>query len=483
MNPRPANESPFSPMNQDPTRERTQPLVIIARAAADARRVWSHRAGPIALLLDQTTGRVISITPPSELPSEFRRADTPIIALPDAVLLPGLVNAHTHLDLTSIGPRPHDPSSGFMPWIDMVRRERPTDDAAIAAAVKRGISLSLAGGTAAVGDIAGAPRAIPSPVPFNTLVEAPLASVSYLEFFAIGNGRERGMEGMTNAALPALGRQVANAYERDLRVPSARFGLQPHAPNTVALAGYHHALELAGPPRNLPVCTHLAESPEEREFIAHARGPQRDLLESLGLWNDAVATEIGRGLSPIEHLAPILQSARSQWTPFTAVHCNDTTDADLDILARTGTRVVYCPRASEYFGAPTRLGPHRYRDMLSRNIPVALGTDSIINLPSTDAGASSGGISILDEMRLLHRRDGTDPATLVTMATIHGAAALDANPGHFQLAPGALPLSILAIGVSDIPSGAAANDPRVSVLNSDGPPKIVWTRKNTVIQE
>lgn len=478
-------------MNPPASREHAQPLIIIARAAADARGHWSHRTGPIALLLDQTRGRVLSITPASELPPELCRSNIPTIERSDAVLLPGLVNAHTHLDLTDIGPRPHDPANGFMPWIDMVRRERPTDDAAIAAAVRRGISLSLAGGTAAVGDIAGAPRATPSTIPFQTLAESSIASVSYIEFFAIGNGLQRGMEAMTNTALPALGRSVAARYERGEAAVSARFGLQPHAPNTVALAGYQHALEMAGPPRNFPVCTHLAESPEEREFIARARGPQRDLLESLGLWNDAVAAEVGRGLSPIEYLSPVLESARRQWTPFTVVHCNDVTDADLDILARTGTRVVYCPRASDYFGAPDRLGPHRYRDMMARNITVALGTDSIINLPPSTLGdgadPKSGAISILDEMRYLHRRDRVDAATLFSMATLHGASALDSPPRDFQLTPSCTPLSVIAVDVSNTRIGGGnsseSNDPRSWVLDSQSRPQIVWTRKNTVWRE
>lgn len=441
-------------------------LAIIARAAADARRVWSNAAGPVALLIDQASGRIQSIGPASHLPPSI-----PLIEHPDAILLPGLVNAHTHLDLTGIGPRPHDPSRGFMPWIDMVRRERPTDDAAIAAAVRTGIALSLAGGTAAVGDIAGAPRAIPSLVPIKTIVESPLSAVSFLEFFAIGNGLQRGMEAIAAAMLEWRPRA------------KPRLGLQPHAPNTVSLAGYRHALDLARAPRNLPLCTHLAESPEEREFIAHARGSQRELLESLGLWNDEVARELGQGRSPIEHLAPIMQAARRQSTPFTAVHCNDASDADLDILDRTSARVVYCPRASDYFGAPARLGPHRYRDMLARSIPVALGTDSIINLPPAAASPESGGISILDEMRHLHRRDGTDPSTLLAMATLHGAAALDMAPGLFQLAPGTSPLAILAIDVSGTLPGSNANDPRTLALLSESPAKIVWTRKNAAKQE
>ncbi len=466
-------------MNPAPPRERPQPLVIIARAAADARHVWTHRTGPIALVLDPARGRVQSIVPASDLPAKLRRADIPVISFPDAVLLPGLVNAHTHLDLTDIGPRPHDPRQGFMPWIDMVRRERPTDDAAIAAAVRRGIALCLAGGTAAVGDIAGAPRGSPSSIPFNTLIDAPLTSVSFLEFFAIGNGLQRGMDAITNTVSHAKAPRG-----------KARIGLQPHAPNTVELAGYWHALGLAemlaDSSKPLSMSTHLAESPEEREFIAHARGPQRELLESLGLWNDAIDSEIGKGLSPIEHLAPILDSKLA--TAFTAVHCNDVTDADLDILARTRTRVVYCPRASDYFGAPARLGPHRYRDMMVRNIPVALGTDSIINLPPRTLGEGadpeSGAISILDEMRYLHRRDRVDAATLFSMATLHGASALDAPPGDFQLTPSCTPLSVIAVDVSDTRIGGGnpseSNDPRSWVLDSESRPQIVWTRKNTV---
>ena len=464
-------------MNPETLHQIARPMVLIARAAADARRVWTHRGGPIALVLDEATGRIASITPASELPRDFMTSDIAVLALGDVVLLPGLVNAHTHLDLTSIGPRAHDPSRGFMPWIDMVRRERPTEEADIVASVEQGIALSFAGGTAAVGDIAGAPRAVPSVAPFNTLADASLASVSYLEFFAIGNGLERGMGAISDAFASVAARAASGEQ-------AARVGLQPHAPNTVALAGYKHALDLAAAPRNLPVCTHLAESPEEREFIAHARGPQRELLESLGLWNDAVAAEIGRGLTPIEHLAPILATARSQWTPFTAVHCNDVSDTDLDILAGTSTRVVYCPRAADYFGAPDRLGPHRYREMLGRGIPVALGTDSIVNLPAIAADPEQGSISILDEMRHLHLRDGTDAAALFTMATLHGAAALEFPPGDFQLGPGCAPRSIIAIDVSDSRKrrgeSTASDDPRSWVLDSLSRPMTLWTRKNTV---
>lgn len=102
-----------------------------------------------------------------------------------------------------------------------------------------------------------------------------------------------------------------------------------------------------------------------------------------------------------------------------AVHCNDISDSDLATLASTETPVLYCPRSSGYFGGAHRdFGPHRYRDMLASGITVALGTDSIVNLDTPDR------ISVWDEMRYLYQRDGTDPLTLLTMATTNAATAL-----------------------------------------------------------
>ncbi len=120
--------------------------------------------------------------------------DALAISRPASLLIPGLVNAHAHLDLTHIGPRPHDATADtFVAWIDMIRSRRCRDDQQIAASVRRGIDLSLAGGTVAVGDIAGAPGGRPSLAPWRTLRESPLLGVSFIEFFSIGRGREQGL--------------------------------------------------------------------------------------------------------------------------------------------------------------------------------------------------------------------------------------------------------------------------------------------------
>lgn len=383
--------------------------------------------------------RVLAAGTPPLVDADPRSTVARRVNLPGHLLIPPLVNAHTHLDLTDIGPKPFDPHLGFTGWIDMVRRERPASPDAIAAAVAHGIELSLQGGVAAVGDIAGAPAGQPQLAPFHTLRRSPLAGVSFIEFFAIGKGEPAGL-----ARVEALFRNAASGLAEDPS-PTHRLGLQPHAPNTVSLAGYQRAVDLAEE-FDLPLSTHLAETPEERMFIASGTGPQRELLERLGLWDDGLLNSIGRGETPIAHLARVLNRRA-----FSAAHVNDASESDLEILHRARTTVVYCPRASTYFGAANRFGPHRYRDMISKGIPVALGTDSVINIPTRDV--ELGGLSIWDEIRLLHARDETPSLVLLAMASIHGARALGMDHARFTFSPGIMPMGILGVPVHAVAQG------------------------------
>ncbi len=144
--------------------------------------------------------------------------------------------------------------------------------------------------------------------------------------------------------------------------------------------------------------------------------------ERLGIWDEAMLEEIGCGKHPVEHLREVLSTAA-----FIVAHVNDADDAAIATLARTRTTVAYCPRASAYFGAERRFGAHRYREMMAAGVRVALGTDSMVNLDTP------GRLSVLDEMRLLYRRDGVDPRVLLEMGTANGAAALGLDPAWFRL--------------------------------------------------
>ncbi len=385
------------------------------------------------------------------------------IRRPDAILLPGLVNAHTHLDLTHIGPRDFVASGGFVGWVDMVRAARCLEPDTIADAVRQGIRQSLLGGVVAVGDIAGAPRAFPQRAPLDALASSPLSGVSFAEFFAIGKPE--------HANRARIADFLATTPHHP--TPHVRLGLQPHATNTVSKPTFLWAIEQAARD-SLPLMTHLAETPEERRFIAEAKGPQRELLERLGVWDDAILEHIGQGASPVAHLAPVLSHARALGVPCAVAHVNDASDDDLELLASTGAIVCYCPRASDYFRAHDALGPHRYRDMLAAGIPVALGTDSIINLPPDTALPNGPGMSTLDEMRYLFRRDHTDPRTLLAMATTTAARALALPPANFTLASNVEPAGIVAV-----PIRASEPDPLRAALNGSASPDLLFIRNDS----
>lgn len=412
-------------------------LRIDAAGVADAHVL--HAPGSLLLSLDeQAAPRVLAVGHPADVDTHAAAADARCLARPEAVVMPGLVNAHAHLDLTAIGPRPSGGSFGA--FVDLVRAERPREPAAIAAGVRTGVDLSIRGGVVAVGDIAGCPPAGPTLAPFDALAASGLAGVSFLEFFAIGASLHRGIESMQALAPRA-------------HTGSVRFGLQPHAPYSATGEAYHAAASYD----SLPLATHLAETPEEIELIARGSGPFRAFLERLGLWDDSCVRAFGQGLTPVAHVLGALAGKG-----VLAAHVNSATDGDIALLARTGSCVAYCPRSSAYFHAPERLGAHRYRDMLEAGVSVALGTDSIINLDTPDR------ISTLDEMRLLFRRDATPAHTLLAMATTHGARALGLDPSAFTLAPGSHPLGVMAVGFNH---GLA--DPLESALRGVEPPEML----------
>ena len=210
------------------------PRRIEAAAAADADRVTS----PAVLLLDPS-GTIEAIGHPEAIgPTEGKET----LRLPGSVVLPGLVNAHAHLDLTALGTRPFDANAGFSAWAAMIRRERPSDPEAIAASVRLGIDASCRGGTAIVGDIAGN-HGLPA---FEALRSAGVRGVSYIEVFGIGKGEPGGCEFVERLA-----------HHADPRTPT-RLGISPHASYSCGDRVYALAAS-----RGLPVATHLAETLEE----------------------------------------------------------------------------------------------------------------------------------------------------------------------------------------------------------------------------
>lgn len=398
----------------------------------------------------------VRLLSPEQADAELRVYPSGIVRTierPSHVLMPGFVNAHTHLDLTHLGPFPAGQGS-FGPFFARVREGRLTDADEITGAVRLGIARSLAGGVVAVGDIAGCPPgAGPSAAPFLALAASPLLGVSYLEFFAIGTREAE--------SLDRLERVWDDLRTRAGGSPGMRLGLHPHAPYSVSLAGYARAVTLAARD-GAPLSTHVAESPAEHELIARAAGPSRAFLESLGLWSDALLADFGHGKTPVEHLQPVLARSASLGVRPLLIHLNDLSGPDVSAVARYAS-VAYCPRSSSYFDTERAFGPHRYQDLLvGGGVPVCLGTDSILNV-------AGPGLSPLDDARVLFRRDTLDPVTLAAMLTKNGADALglDATQFRFGADGRAAPLA----GLVAVPTSPAAG-PR-GVFQSDAGPELL----------
>ncbi|MEM9414706.1 MAG: amidohydrolase family protein [Planctomycetota bacterium] len=310
-----------------------------------------------------------------------------------------MVNAHTHLELTDIGPKPYDPAGGFVGWVKMLRDNNPADFVERRESAGRGALRAKAAGVQAVGDIAS------SLVYAVTRMNRGVLGQTYAELFGIDPG-------VAADSLPSF-----------LPPHEAEAGLQPHAPYSAGPALYASAASTGR-----PVSTHLAETQEEARFVAQGDGPWLDYLKSLGKWDDAFAAYYGQGLSPVQWMRPHLEAAANDggWV---VAHCNYVSDEDIRILADTNTSVAYCPIASEYFGHTG----HRYRDMLAAGVNVCLGTDSIVCALPDDPQP----LGLLSAMRRLYARDGTEPDTLLQMATVNGARALRMPDTAATLRPGA----------------------------------------------
>jgi cytosine/adenosine deaminase-related metal-dependent hydrolase len=413
-----------------------------------------HPACPPDVLMGRAT--CVGVGTPDEVAGLTTRAVDRVIPRPGCVILPGLVNAHTHLDLTHVGAVEFDPGAGFLAFVRTVLAQRHERDADIAASVALGASLSLRGGVVAVGDIGGVAAGQATLAPWRALRASPLMGVSFLEFFAIGT-----REGANLSQL----REVIDSWTREHGAGDPaplRLGLQPHAPYTASPDAFACAVATAER-LGLPLATHLAENPEERAFVSQCEGPFRDLLGRLNLWDDRVAAWAGQGVHPVAHLAHVLTRAR--WL---LAHVNDADDAAMDVLARAHASVAYCPRSSAYFRNHEHFGPHRYRDMLRRGINVALGTDSVINLPPWCTRGPDARISTLDEARFLRQRDDAPPQLLLDMLTRRGALALGLNDRAFAWTPGA-PLA----GVVTVPITARSGSPWDVPFQDESRPELV----------
>lgn len=348
--------------------------------------------------------------------------------LGDVALLPGFVNAHTHLELTHLAGRV--PIEGdFVRWIEQMIAFRMNAANAIdpEASLRAGVAQSLAAGVTTVGDIGYGERQA------RVIGESPLRAVCFQEIVGIGSKTEAG-----EAA-------AASAWNKtDVGSNSIRIGLSPHAPYSTSAAVYR-ACAYRADEMHWPLATHLAESEAELRFTRYGDGPFRDLLEGMGLLS---ADFEPPGCSPIAfaRACGVLEQKAL------VAHANVVDLEDIRLLATSGASVAYCPRTHAAFGH----APHRFRDMLQRGVNVCIATDSLATAPT---------LSVLDELRFLYSwNNSLSPQVLLEMGTIRAAMALgmDANIG--SIAPGKRADFVA------IPIDPRGGDPLEQILTNDVQP-------------
>jgi aminodeoxyfutalosine deaminase len=374
--------------------------------------------------------KIIRVGPRRELLNDAPNAH--VADMGNSILLPGLVNAHVHLELSDCVCGP-PPSGGFADWlVGMLKRTRISSDemsAAVTHAIAVGVSQCLKFGVTTLGDIS---RQVHLTRPL--LVDGPLRVVSFGEVQAMA--KRRGL----------LAERVAAAADESVSSERLRIGISPHAPYSVEPDGYRKCLEVARRGR-LPLCTHLAETRDEAEFLSDHRGPLRELWDAWLTWDDQVPKFAGGPIRYARELGLLDY-------PSLLAHVNYCDDEELAILAAGRESVVFCPRTHDYFRHP----PHRWREMQRRGINVAVGTDSC---------ASSPDLNLVDDLRLLHRNHPEVPVgDIWELATTRAAGALGLSEVCGSLSDG-MDADVVAFD-------AAGGEGLRQILESDSRPTAVW---------
>jgi cytosine/adenosine deaminase-related metal-dependent hydrolase len=327
----------------------------------------------------------------------------PLSDLGDGLLLPGLVNAHTHLELSGLAGLA-TPEGDFVAWLEKMVAIRPdTLRANGAQATRRAVAALASGGVALVGDVTNTGKAA------AVLAQAGVSAVNFFE--ALGAAKAEPPEAKAVWRGPLLSASAVAA----------------HAPYSVPTARLAALKARAG---ELPFCLHLAESVAEVEFLAGAGAQGQRLEEFLrkrGLERAALHLAGDTPLSQVE-------AARALDQHTLLVHGVQLSPDEARRIAAAGASLCLCPRSN--LGLTGGLAP--VEELLAAGANLALGTDSLASAPD---------LSLWAEMAVLARaKPGLEPEAILTMATTGGAKALGQEGRFGALAPGAAgPLAFVGL--------------------------------------
>lgn len=376
-----------------------------------------------------------------------------VVDLGSVALIPGLVNAHTHLEFSHLQRPLLKRGCSFTDWIRAVvglRRELASAGNDSATAIAGGLRESATAGVACLGEIASS---VPETADINASFAVDSCDHSPNSKIAAADrqSRERNPffaptvitfleqlgrdEAQFAAKLDQTTRFIQSFAEARSNPISAVDGLpaiSPHSPYSVHPQLLESLCRLAIQTQ-IPVAMHVAETREERELLDHQTGPFVDLLKDFGVWNPAT-------FQPTQSILNVLETL-SQTPHALVIHGNYLTDAELEFIAQHRDRmsIVYCPRTHDYFGHDR----YPLESIRRLDVNVAVGTDSRASNPDLDLWA--------DLQMIAEKFPSVSALEILKMGTLNGAKALAVENQFGSISPGKI-ASLIAI---DLPHDRA----------------------------
>ncbi len=344
--------------------------------------------------------RIIAVGPSRSLLKSYPQHS--VKNLRNAVLMPGLINLHTHLELPPLLNSIR--AKAFPDWVlNLIKAKRALRAQDYAAAASRNIECLIESGTTCVGEICT------QGVSSRLLKQSRMRALIFHEIIDMDQGKDA--QGHARELLLRINKLLSR------ETACIRMGLSPHAPHTVSPAALLAISKIARR-RHLPLCMHVAESRDELQLLQGKKSGFEKLYQAAG-WDRSWAPS---AMSPFEYLGDLGLLGPG----FLAIHAVQATDRDIQLIKSSGTPVAHCPRSNRETG----VGRMPLQKMLHAGITVGLGTDSL---------ASSPSLNLWDEMRYAfraHTADGMDARAIMKLATTGGARALGMADDVGSLSPG-----------------------------------------------
>lgn len=378
-------------------------------------------------VIEVESGLIRSISPQSRRPAPGSRN------LGDVVVLPGLINAHTHLELSWLRGRV-PPAAAFTDWVKMLVGLRRGTEQSIApevvAPVRDAIKELRASGTVAVGDVTNSLAAV------EPMLEAGLHGVVFHELLGFG---ER-----DGALVEATRPRRAAAAAR-----GARISLAPHAPYSTSVELFK-AIRQAVSESDCPILSvHLGESVEEVELLEKGSGPWRSLLQTIGVWREDWEIPACGPVQFLDRHGVI--DGRTL-----VVHGVRFDDAALNRLRELGATLVTCPRSNRWVGA----GYPPIGRFYASGVPIAVGTDSL---------ASVEDLNLFSELKTMRWLAPDVPARkILESATLVGAKALGLESSLGSITSGKR-AELIAVRLPD-----AVEDVEEYLVGGIAPSQVTW---------